>query len=939
MNRAVYVFLLLSFATTARAQFPLHRALVVSPGQQRPSITCMAQDTTGLLWLGSNMGLLRTDGEQVDVALRTEDVRVDALASTDAGVLVALGDGTLLRCDQHGCDTLLQDTLLAEHPVRAILARPGGEVFLATYGAGLWILHQGHVNRLDTGSGLLDDHVNGLAVLPDGRIVAATDQGLAICSRGRVVDSFDGARGAPDNLILCVAVDAKGVVHAGTDRAGPFSWKPGSLEVRAATDWEHGAVVSLTVHAGSLWAGTERNGVVLVGEDERTLYEQRNGGAFTGRSMSIFADREGAVWWCDGTERIHRADPAVLIIPEHDGVDMRGLSALCVDGQDRIWFATNSGLYCHSTAFSERVAVRRVDLIIDPRTPIVSLSAAADGTVWAATFGNGAFSVYPDGRVSHYTRSNGLGNDNVLAVRARGDTVWFATLDGISRWCNGRFEALVGTQGFTFDVLPLAGDHALIATDGRGLLRWENGTVRPLNSPARTYYSLVSDEHGGVWTCGPATGLCSVGTSALSCVGAGRSPFDGDLFALGRSRGRTIAFGKTGTVALDPLSGRWTELTARLGLADVQAQLNVVANDAQGALWFGCDQGLVRLNLNEHHFRPDVPVIITDVEVDGTSVPVDPVVHTTHDRNDITVYFTALYYPEPGALRFEYRVGAGRIVRTRDREFALPSLPPGTHELQLRAFVGEPGPGSPWHTLVVQVAPPWWQRWQVMVPIVLALGALAYLFIRARDRRMRERERVEQEKVRFQLEALRSQVDPHFLFNSFNTLVALIETDREKAVEHVDALSTFFRSILVVRDKDVIPLDEELDLLQHYFGLERRRFGTAIDLFIHFVEVPSGYLIVPLTLQLLVENALKHNAATAQHPLHIHVSLEGDAIVVRNDVRPRVSSPRSTGFGLESIIKRYAAITPRAVEVLRGEGTFTVRIPLMHCDEHSDRRG
>lgn len=934
-STAVLVALLTSAAV---AQFPLHRSLEVSPGQQRPSITGIVQDTLGLLWAGSDLGILRTDGEQVDVILRTEDVHVNAIAAHKDGVIAALADGTVVRCGRDRCDTLLVDAKLAEHPVRSILLAAEGRVHLATYGDGLWTLHEGKVEHLNMASGLLDDHVNGLAALPDGRIVAATDQGLAVCGHGRVVEVFDGMKGAPDNLILSVAVDENGSVYAGTDGRGVFAWRPGT-NVATLVDpaWDRGPVVSIAVHAGMVWAGTDHHGVALLGLAENANYRQHFGSGETARRcLGFFPDHEGAMWWCDGSALIHRADPAVLFVPEHEGADLRSITALCVDQDDRIWFATEKGLYRHSTAFSEDAHVTRIPLEVDPRTPIVSLAASMDGTVWAATFGAGVFAIQRDGNVRRYVKADGLGNDNVLAVRTRGDTVWFATLEGVSRWSRGRFQWLKGTAGFTFDVLPLGGDHALVATDGRGVLQW-NGAVEPVASSARTYYSLVSDEKGGVWTCGPATGLCSVGQRSLSCVGAGRSPFDGDLFALGWSDGHAIAFGRTGTVALDPQSGRWTDLTARLGLEDIQAQLNVIARDKHGALWFGCDRGLVRLKLDDQHFQPDVPVIVTGLQVNGSPVGIEPLIRTTHDRNDITVRFTGLYYADPTALRFEYRVDQGRSVRTRDRELALPGLAPGQHTVRIRAFVGEPGPSSPWRTITIAVAAPWWSRVEVLVALGLFIGGVVYLLVRARDRRLRERERAEQEKVRFQLEALRSQVDPHFLFNSFNTLVALIETDTEKAVEHVDALSIFFRNMLVVRDKDLIPLHEELELLKSYFGLEQRRFGNAIGLFINLGGDVSRYSIVPLTLQLLVENALKHNAATVAQPLHVHVNVEVEMLVVRNTVRPRASAPRSTGFGLESIIKRYAALTPRPVEVVRGTDTFTVRIPLIAPDEHPDR--
>jgi LytS/YehU family sensor histidine kinase len=172
-------------------------------------------------------------------------------------------------------------------------------------------------------------------------------------------------------------------------------------------------------------------------------------------------------------------------------------------------------------------------------------------------------------------------------------------------------------------------------------------------------------------------------------------------------------------------------------------------------------------------------------------------------------------------------------------------------------------------------------------------------------------------------------VNPHFLFNSFNTLIELIEEDQVKAVEHVEQLSEFFRNILQVRDKDLIPLREELRLLDTYFYLEQRRFGDRIALHTVIPEELRDQLLPPLTLQLLVENAIKHNAATLGSPLVVEVRTFDHSIEVSNPIQVRRVSAPSTGFGIHSIRQRYAALTPRSVEVMNDGAYFRVRIPLL----------
>ncbi len=929
---------LLVLSGQAFAQFPQTRIQEVRIGQQRPLIERIAQDAQGLVWMGSDRGLFRTDGEQVELILRTEPASVTALARMDDAMVAALSDGRLVRCDSRGCDTLFRDPDLAATPVRHMVHVSGGPLHLGTYGAGVWSLDKDVLTRVTEDGGLPDDHVNGMCLLDDGRLVVATDQGLALLHAGRVTTVFGEAEGAPDNLVMSVATDGT-AVWAGTDRHGPFRWRPDAdrdaLHIPLPA-WDHGAVVAIAVSGGQTWLGTDRQGLLLfemsAGADAPMPLLRRDP-EVAGRTVhDLFVDRDGAAWWCMGADRIHRADPSVLEMPVHEGIDLRGVTALAIDGKDRIWFATRDGLYHHPAAFAEGHTVTRVPLAVDARKPIVSMSVAANGTLWAATFGDGVHAIHPDGQVTHHGARDGSIDDEVLVVRARGDTLWFGTLSGVIEWHDGRFKrhTLPG-NGFIYDLLPLPDGGVLAATDGAGVVRYRDGEWHTVPSAFRTYYALLRDGSGRIWAAGPGTGLCAVGHDPITCFGAERIPFEGDLFSLGLLGDLVLAFGGTGVAGYDPEMGAWRDMDVLLGLPSLEAELNTARNDAAGALWLSTTRGLMRIRPLTQRTGPVIETVVTAVSIGNASMPLKQALITPHDRNDVTFRFTGLHYADPGALRFEVRLLGHdeRGIFTRDREAAWSALPPGDYRFQVRAFTGDAPQEENWATVDLTIEAPWWRRPWVIAGGALLLVLVVVLLVRARERRLRERDRMEREQVRFQLDALRSQVDPHFLFNSFNALVELIETDAERAVEHVELLSTFFRNILQVRDRERITVAEELDLLRTYFALEQRRFGDAISLDITVGKDFLSQGIVPLTLQLLVENALKHNVITSGSRFSVQVDAEGDHLVVRNPIIARLTPPRSTGFGLESITKRYAALTARPVVVERTADTFTVRIPLL----------
>lgn len=198
-----------------------------------------------------------------------------------------------------------------------------------------------------------------------------------------------------------------------------------------------------------------------------------------------------------------------------------------------------------------------------------------------------------------------------------------------------------------------------------------------------------------------------------------------------------------------------------------------------------------------------------------------------------------------------------------------------------------------------------------------------------------EAEALKSRQLRAELDILRDQVSPHFLFNSLNTLVALIPEDPAQAVRFTKALSHVYRYILQHKDKEVVDLGTELDFTEAYIRLMKVRFEDSLRIDVQVDPVHRGLLVAPLSLQLLLENALKHNVASHAHPLHVDIGVEnGRTLVVRNNLRRRKGAVEGTGTGLSNVKQRYAILSDRPVDVIETREHFLVALPLLELGEH-----
>jgi hypothetical protein len=203
-----------------------------------------------------------------------------------------------------------------------------------------------------------------------------------------------------------------------------------------------------------------------------------------------------------------------------------------------------------------------------------------------------------------------------------------------------------------------------------------------------------------------------------------------------------------------------------------------------------------------------------------------------------------------------------------------------------------------------------------------------YYYNRYQQKRVKESQIVAKtESAKF--ESLKNQLDPHFLFNSLNVLTALIGENPKQAEKFTTKLSKVYRYVLQQKDKDLVPLEEELRFAKSYMELLNMRFEGGILFSIPETISNTDLKIVPLSLQLLLENAVKHNVITTDNPLNIKIYEENGFLSIENNINRKDSMGKSTRVGLKNIMQRYGLITNEKVEIINKNKLFKVRLPLL----------
>jgi len=203
-------------------------------------------------------------------------------------------------------------------------------------------------------------------------------------------------------------------------------------------------------------------------------------------------------------------------------------------------------------------------------------------------------------------------------------------------------------------------------------------------------------------------------------------------------------------------------------------------------------------------------------------------------------------------------------------------------------------------------------------------------YMHALNNAEKKHEQLKRENAESQLEILKNQIKPHFLFNSLNTLISLIPENPDEAISYVQRLSTVYRYILEIKDKKLIPLHEELKCVINYVEMLQIRFGEKLIFDVDKSTFDKSDHIVPLSLQLLIENAVKHNIVSDKRPLSIKIKKgKNNKLIISNNLQMKMQKMPSTGTGLANIKSRYSLLAHDEVEIIQTADNFSVSLPLI----------
>jgi len=694
---------------------------------------------------------------------------------------------------------------------------------------------------------------------------------------------------ASDN-VRCLFLDKEGGIWAGTEGYGVDWFYPeknhfstiqqtSTHEETLPGSWCRAATED---SAGNLWLGTGSGlSCYNLTSHKFTNYVNQPGKKnilYTNSIRSLLTDKKGFIWigTSDGLNRYNPSTKQFQFLDEKSGIPKIFAWTLYLDKEGNVWAGGNSSVYRWNetkNTFENFVT----DSLLGKFSKRVFRTIFQDskGRFW---FGlQGALLYDPKKRVvRHYMPEpgkNSIADENVLSITEdKEGIIWIGTTNGLS--------ALdVEKNKFTNYTM-------------------ESGL------PSNEVFCLLIDFFGRL-CMGTANGICF----------------------------------------FDKRKNTFISFDSNDGLCSNQVNEQSAYRTANGSFVYPTYKGFVLFKPEEMRAeKSNLPVFISDFKVLGKQYNPEANAEELqqlklhYNQNFFSIKVVSPYYQNGDHVWYAYKLeGFDKDwVYTKDPAVNYTNVPGGDYVFHYKASIDPNNWNVPGKTLSIHIGTVYHKT--VFFWAAITFLSLTGLFFFYRIRRKKKEQllqleskaqRLEKEKALMQYESLRQQVNPHFLFNSLTSLRSLIRINTQQAAEFLDKMSLSYRYILKSSERELVPLSEELRFVRTYIDLQKTRFCDGLQVSIYVNEYHSQKKIAPVTIQNLIENAIKHNMIDEEQPLRIDVFTQNDYLFVQNNIQPKNFVETSNKHGLQHMQSMYKYLDQRPMEISRDDNCFTVKIPLI----------
>lgn len=855
-----------------------------------------------------------------------EEVEITAMVMHQERLWLGTASGQLWREQAQGFKLFEPNEGQIQATISNLLSF-GGDLWIGSLGDGLYCWSKNRLFRFDEADGMPDRSITALQYFKD-KLWVGTDQGLVSIvfknekkqirlhpTEDRLIGSLSS-----DSSQLWVAFQSGGISQFQNQQKIAVGDGVGLIKILTFL-----GQIWVLDEAGNMWykeKGTQKLTHLPFTFNNKAL-----------RIDDLMLDDNGFIWLSSQYGVVSsQIGFRLYTFP----INLQ-VQSLLQPAENQMWLGTSNGL------FKWDIETHQIELLQGTADMnVLSLYLDQQNRLWIGTYGQGLFCL-SKGVLIKVGAAHGLHNANIFSMAGNKDqsTLYLGTLGGLytvhlhvndpSKLVTSFKQSDPSGPGsyYIYQVFVDSKDRLWVGTDGMGAFMHTNDRFYQYNKSSsgefRIVTSIAEDQKGRVWLSSLDGGLLQVENKNVSVINIQTPQTKVEFAAIATHRNQLLLSSTDGLRTLDSELQKAIDINKLYGFQATEGITNALFHK-NSKVWIGVKEGVIRLDLDmlNLHQAPALNVRLNDPnsQIDSVFEP---------NKNALSFTLQAIWGGSPDAVYMRYKLMGLHTewVSTTKKEIFLQGLRPGKYQLLVESSLYQDFSLAQQSSYGFIIKKPFYTRWWFALIVLIGAGGIAWFYAHTQERKRKREEYVKVEQIRSQYELLKSQVSPHFLFNSFNTLLALIEEDQKLASAYVEKLSVLFRSVLTYKDTDLISLKEELVLVEAYIYLQQQRFGGNLKVNISIPPVVMKQMVMPMSLQLLVENAIKHNAISNQKPLQIDISSSKTHVTVRNNLQPKAQSEPSTGFGLSSLEQRYASLYKEKLTINTDDNHFQVDLPLI----------